>query len=225
MPRLSISVATRCSRTSGTCSTWAITDAGLVPHVTLKSTCSRCGERKKLIDFRGVSTDVRGQGGQWLKADTERVCIDCEGESHLKTITRYFTLNDIEFVYKFAWQPPPASTGANAAAPAQSERREITRIFVDGSLVGRIDYREEGRNYVARTYFDEKAVKIVAYFALGDEKPRETFLGDTRKEAKAYFNSLAKRCNTNTHQLALILSDLFLFPNPYQVSDIFGLDE
>jgi len=189
-------------------------DTGLVPHVVLLSKCSRCGEKKRLIEFRGVSADVRGQGGQWLKPDTERVCVECEAEQNLKTITRYFELNGVEFEYRFAWSTPGAG----------GERREITRLLIDGSIVGRVDLQEEGRNYVARTFFDEKPVKVVAYFALGDEKPRETFPGDTRKEARAYFDSLSKRCGTNAHDLALILSDLFLFSSPYVVADIFGID-
>jgi len=196
-----------------------ISDAGLVPHVTIKSKCSRCGNLKRLIDFRGVTADVKGQGGQWLKPDTERVCIDCEAEQNLKSVTRYFSLNGIEFVYKFLWTPAPA-----APLPGVQERREITRLYVDGSLVGRIDYQEEGRNYVARTYFDEKPVKSVSYFPLADPQPTETFVNEAaRAEAKHYFETLAKRAETSVDNLALILSDLFLFPNPFQVGDIFAI--
>jgi hypothetical protein len=193
-----------------------IGDAELVPHVTLKSKCSRCGDRKRLIDFRGVTADVRGQGGQWLKSDQERICIDCEAEQAFKTITRYFDLHGVEFEYKFMWVPP---------APGASERKEITRLYVDGLLVGHVDYQEEGRNYVARSFFDKKPVKIVTYFPLADPLPKEQWVGEVRAEAKTYFSNLAKRSGTDSHQLALILSDLFLFPNPYQVADIFGLDE
>jgi Ca2+-binding EF-hand superfamily protein len=193
-----------------------ISDSGLVPHVVLRSKCSRCGEKKRLLDFRGVTADVRGQGGQWLKSDQERICVDCEAEQAFKSISRSFELNGIEVEYKFLWVPP---------AQGATERKEITKLFIDGSLVGHVDYQEEGRNYVARTFFDRKPVKVVTYFQLGDPLPRETLVGDVQKEAKAYFTALAKRAGTNTHELALILSDLFLFPNPYQVADIFGLDE
>jgi len=163
---------------------------------------------------------VRGQGGQWLKADQDRICIDCESEQAFKSITRYFTLNDVEFEYKFLWVPSTAPAGAPGG-----DRKEITRLFVDGLLVGHVDYQEEGRNYVARTFFDKKPVKLVTHFPLADPVPQESYVGDVRKEAKAYFTALAKRAGTDTHQLALILSDLFLFPNPYQVADIFGLDD
>jgi len=195
-----------------------ISDPGLVPQVKLISKCSRCGEKKRLLHFRGVTADVRGEGGQWLKSDQDRVCVECEAEAHLKQITRYFSLNGVDFEYRFSWQPP-------AAAGAVADRREITRLYVEGALVGRIVYQEEGRNYVARTFFDEKPVKVVQFFALADTKAREEFVGAVREEAKAYFTGLAKRCGTNAHDLALILSDLFLFPNPYQVGDIFGIDE
>jgi len=191
-----------------------ISDAGLVKHVVIKSKCSRCGQSKRLIDFRGVAADVRGQGGQWLKPDTERVCIDCEAEQQYKTITRTFEINGVQFEYKFLWMPPPA------------EKKEITRLYVDGALVGRVEYREEGRNYVAKTFFDNKPVKNVAYFALDDPQPREQFIAATTKaEARAYFEQLAKRTETTSKELALILSDLFLFPNPYIVSDIFALED
>jgi len=193
-----------------------ISDPGLVPHVVLRSKCSRCGEKKRLLDFRGVTADVRGQGGQWLKSDQERICVDCEPEQAFSSISRSFELNGVDFEYKFLWVPP---------VPGSTERKELTKLFVDGSLVGHVDYQEEGRNYVARTFFDRKPVKVVTYFPLGETLPRETPVGDVQKEAKAYFTALAKRCGTNSHELALILSDLFLFPNPYQVADIFGLDE
>ena len=198
-----------------------ISDDSLVPHVVIKSKCSRCGLSKRLIDFRGVAADVMGQGGLWLKPDTERICIVCEAEQHLKTITRTFELNGIEFVYKFAWTPAPP-----AAVPGASERKEITRLFVDGGLVGRIEYREEGPNYVARTFFDEKPVKSVAYFALDDKAPREKIIEQKNKEdARSYFESLAKRAGTTPKDLALVLSDLFLFPTPYQVNDIFAIED
>jgi hypothetical protein len=190
-----------------------ISDPSLVPHVVIKSKCSRCGQNKRLIDYRGVAADVRGQGGQWLKPDTDRVCIDCESEQNYKTITRSFELNGVAFVYKYLWTQPP------------SEKKENTRLYVDGALVGRIEYREEGANYVAKTFFDQKPVKSVSYFALDDPVPREKFVEEsTKQEARAYFASLAKRTGTSVNDLALILSDLFLFPNPYQVSDIFALD-
>jgi hypothetical protein len=188
-------------------------DSSLVPHVVIKSKCCRCGQSKRLIEFRGVAADVKGQGGQWMKPDTERVCIECEPEQHYKTITRAFELNGVDFVYKFMWNPPPG------------EKKEITRLYVDGALVGHIEYREEGRNYAARTYFDGKPVKSVAYFALDDSVPREKIMEEKNKEdARLYFNNLAKRTGTNAKDLALILSDLFLFPNPFQVADIFALD-
>jgi len=197
-----------------------IRDDSLVPHVIIKSKCSRCGVNKRLIDFRGVAADVKGQGGQWTKPDTERVCIECEPEQHLKSISRSFELNGIEFVYKFAWTPAPA-----VPLPGGSERKEITRLFVDGALVGRVVYQEEGRNYVARTFFDEKPVKSIAYFPLDDQGIHQKFVEEKNKtEAKQYFESLAKRTGTSVNDLALILSDLFLFPSPYVVSDIFALD-
>lgn len=193
----------------------AIGDESLVPHVVLRSKCSRCGALKKMVDFRGITTDVHGEGGQWMKPDSERVCIDCEGEAHMQTISRHFELNGVAFVYQFSFTKNAEDGTA----------REVTKLFVDGGLVGRIDYREEGRSYVARTFFDEKPVKLVTYFPLVDNKPTETFLGDARKEAHDYFERLAKRAGSNANDLALILSDMFLFPNPYQVADIFGLDE
>jgi hypothetical protein len=190
-----------------------ISDASLVPHVIIRSRCSRCFKSKRLIEFRGVAADVKGQGGQWMKPDTERVCVDCEAEQHYKTITRSFELNGIEFVYKFLWLAPPA------------EKKEITRLYIDGAVVGSIEYREEGRNYVAKTFFDGKPVKSVAYLALDDTVPREKIVEEkNRQEARQYFESLAKRTGTNVKDLALILSDLFLFPNPFQVADIFALD-
>jgi len=198
-----------------------ISDPTLVPHVIIKSKCSRCGEQKRLLDFRGVAADVKGQGGQWMKPDSDRVCIDCESEAHLKTITRYFEINGVEFVYKFAWSPLPPG-----ALPTAVEKKEITRLYIDGSLVGRIDYTEEGRNYVARTYFDGKPVKLVVFFALDDKNPRTKIVEEANKaEAKRYFESLAKRTGFSVSDLALTLSELFLFPNPYQVSDIFALED
>jgi len=197
-----------------------ISDSSLVPHVVIKSKCSRCGESKRLIDYRGVAADVKGQGGQWLKPDTDRVCIECETEQHLKSITRTFELNGIEFVYKFLWTPAPPGPSVGV-----TERKEITRLYVDGNLVGRIDYREEGPNYVARTFFDEKPVKSVAYFALDDKEPREKIIEEKNKDdARKYFGNLAKRTGTTPKDLALILSDLFLFPTPYQVNDIFAIE-
>ena len=90
--------------------------------------------------------------------------------------------------------------------PPPAEKKEITRLYVDGALVGRVEYREEGRNYVAKTYFDNKPVKNVAYFALDDPKPREQFIEATTKaEARAYFEQLAKRTETTSKELALIL--------------------
>jgi hypothetical protein len=64
------------------------------------------------------------------------------------------------------------------------------------------------------------------FFALDDKVPRTKIVEEANKvEAKKYFEGLAKRTGFSVNDLALTLSELFLFPNPYQVSDIFALED
>jgi hypothetical protein len=187
-----------------------INDPQLVPHVVLRSKCRICGEAKKMIDFRGITHDARGDG-QWSKSDNERVCIDCEEESAYKTVTRFFDLNGVKFKFRFSFVRDAMTA------------HEVTKLFVDDEVVGGIDFREEGPHFLAKAYFKGKKGKTTSLFALKDPEPVVEDVPEVQKAAFEYYSQLAARSKVSVTQLTLILGDMFLFPNPDQVADIFGL--
>ena len=188
-----------------------ISDEQLVPHVVLKSECSVCKQMKPMIAFRGITHDARGDG-QWSKPDNERACIDCEEDSKYKVVSRYFELNGVNFRFKFSF----FSEGKNS--------HEVTKLYVDDELVGGIDYRGDGVNFAAKTYYKDNMVKTTSFFSLLEKEAVEKVEAESANEASKYLSELAEKCKVNMNQLVLILGDMFLFSNPDQVADIFGLD-
>eukprot|EP01128_Nolandella_sp_AFSM9_P005277 TRINITY_DN251_c0_g1_i2.p1 TRINITY_DN251_c0_g1~~TRINITY_DN251_c0_g1_i2.p1 ORF type:complete len:329 (+),score=121.12 TRINITY_DN251_c0_g1_i2:284-1270(+) len=188
-----------------------IKDDQLVPHVVLKSECCICRKLKTMVNFRGITHDVRGDG-QWSKPDTERVCIDCEEDSKYKVVSRHFELADIPFKFKFSF----LTEGKNS--------HEVTKLYVDGELVGGIDYKGDGTNFAAKTYFKDKKVKTTSFFSLIDDEAQEKVDPEAGAFANKYFTELADRAKLSVNDLTLVLGDMFLFSNPDQVADIFFLE-
>lgn len=219
-----------------------ISDDQLVPHVVLKSECSICKKKKPMIDFRGITHDARGDG-QWSKPDNERSCIDCEDDSKYRTVSRYFELNDVNFrvpalsfslstLSNFSSSSSLSSLRARTATKSRSfswmvHSHESCVTERADELVGGLDYRGDGVNFAAKSYYKDKKVKTTSFFSLLQKEVAEKVEKENAEEASKFFSSLAEKCKVTTNQLVLILGDMvFHFlsshfshtPVPFQLS-------